>query len=163
VIPRLSIIVLAAVLAVAGIAVAFFPAITNLWLVAAGLIGLAALADGILCLLTRAPAFERKIPGSMSLMTWTDIQLTIRNEHKRGSLLLQAFDHHPPSFESDDLPLTLKIKPGRFVDAQYRVRPLERGSVSFPGCDLRIASPLRLWWRRRFVEALIDCNLAVCD
>lgn len=152
-IPRLSIIVLAAVLAVAGIAVAFFPAITNLWLVAAGLIGFAALADGILCLLTRAPAFERKIPGSMSLMTWTDIQLTIRNEHKRGSLLLQAFDHHPPSFESDDLPLTLKIKPGRFVDAEYRVRPLERGSVSFPGCDLRIASPLRLWWRRRFVEA----------
>jgi len=87
------------------------------------------------------------------LMTWTDIQLTMRNERQRGSLLLQAFDHHPQSFESDNLPLTLKIKPGRFVDAEYRVRPLERGSVEFPGCDLRIASPLRLWWRRRFVDA----------
>jgi uncharacterized protein (DUF58 family) len=153
VIPRPPIIVLAALLAVAGLAAAFFPASASLWLVAAGLLGIAALVDGILCLLTQAPAFERNIPGSMSLMTWTDIQLTLRNERKRGTLLLQAFDHHPPSFESDDLPLTLKIRPGRFVDAGYRVRPLERGSVEFPGCDLRIASPLRLWWRRRFVEA----------
>jgi len=153
VIPRLPIIVLAAILAVTGVAVAFFPASATVWWIAAGVIGLAALVDGILCLLTRAPEVARKIPGSMSLMTWTDIQLTIRNERKRGPVLLQAFDHHPPSFESDDLPLTLKIKPGRFVDAEYRVRPRERGSVSFPGCDLRIASPMRLWWRRRFVAA----------
>lgn len=152
-IPRLPIIVLAVLLTVAGLAVAFFPVATNAWLVVAGFIALAAIVDGILCLLIRAPEFERKIPGSMSLMTWTDIQLTMRNERQRGSLLLQAFDHHPQSFESDNLPLTLKIKPGRFVDADYRVRPLERGSVEFPGCDLRIASPLRLWWRRRFVDA----------
>ena len=152
-IPRLPIIVLAVLLTVAGLVVAFFPVATNAWLVAAGLIAFAAIVDGMLCLLTRAPGFERRIPGSMSLMTWTDIQLTIRNEQQRGSLLLQAFDHHPPSFESDNLPLTLKVKPGRFVDAEYRVRPLERGSVEFPGCDLRIASPLRLWWRRRFIEA----------
>ena len=152
-IPRLPIILLTALLAVAAIAVAFFPAATVVWLTAAGLFGLAALVDAILCLRTRAPAFERQLPSSMSLMTWTDIQLTIRNERSRGSLLLQAYDHHPDSFESDDLPLTLNIKPGRFVDAEYRVRPLERGSVEFPGCDLRIASPLRLWWRRRFVAA----------
>lgn len=158
-IPRLPIIVLAALLAVAGIAVAFFPAINNLWLIAAGLVGLVALVDGTLCWLTRAPEFERKIPGSMSLMTSTDIRLTIRNERTRGTLLLQAFDHHPPSFASDDLPLTLKIKAGRFVDAKYSVRPLERGSVTFPGCDLRIASPLRLWWRRRFVEAPSDVRV----
>lgn len=137
----------------AGLVVAFFPAATTLWLIAAGLVGLLAIIDGLLCWLTRAPGFERRIPGSMSLMTWTDIQLTIRNNRSRGSLLLQAFDHHPPSFESDDLPLTLRVKAGRFVDAGYRVRPLERGSVQFPGCDLRIASPLRLWWRRRFVDA----------
>ncbi|MCO4811728.1 MAG: DUF58 domain-containing protein [Gammaproteobacteria bacterium] len=151
-IPRLPIIVLAVALTVAGLAVAFFPVATNAWLIAAGLISLAAIVDAVLCLRIRAPGFERKIPGSMSLMTWTDIQLTIRNERQRGALLLQAFDHHPSSFESDNLPLTLKIEPGRFVDAVYRVRPLERGSVVFPGCDLRIGSPLRLWWRRRFIE-----------
>ncbi|MDH5617688.1 MAG: DUF58 domain-containing protein [Gammaproteobacteria bacterium] len=137
----------------AGLVVAFFPAATTVWLIAAGLVGLIAIVDGLLCWLTGAPGFERSIPGSMSLMTWTDIQLTIRNNRPHGSLLLQAFDYHPPSFESDDLPLTLRVKAGRFVDAGYRVRPLERGSVQFPGCDLRIASPLRLWWRRRFVEA----------
>lgn len=152
-IPRLPIIVLAVVLMAAGLVVAFFPAATTLWLIAAGLIGLVAIVDGLLCWLTGAPGFERRIPGSMSLMTWTDIQLTMRNNRAHGSLLLQAFDHHPPSFESDGLPLTLRVKAGRFVDAGYRVRPLERGSVQFPGCDLRIASPLRLWWRRRFVDA----------
>jgi len=153
VIPRLPIIVLAVILMAAGLVVAFFPAATTVWLIAAGLVGLIAIVDGLLCWLTGAPGFERSIPGSMSLMTWTDIQLTIRNNRPHGSLLLQAFDYHPPSFESDDLPLTLRVKAGRFVDAGYRVRPLERGSVQFPGCDLRIASPLRLWWRRRFVEA----------
>ncbi|MDH5454890.1 MAG: DUF58 domain-containing protein [Gammaproteobacteria bacterium] len=152
-IPRLPIIVLAVILMAAGLVVAFFPAATTVWLIAAGLVGLIAIVDGLLCWLTGAPGFERSIPGSMSLMTWTDIQLTIRNNRPHGSLLLQAFDYHPPSFESDDLPLTLRVKAGRFVDAGYRVRPLERGSVQFPGCDLRIASPLRLWWRRRFVEA----------
>ena len=151
-IPRLPIIVLVALLAAAGLAVAFVPGVSILWLLVAGLVGLVALVDALLCLWTAAPEFERGIPGSMSLMTWTDIRMTVRNERTRGSLLLQAFDHHPPSFESNGLPLTLKVKPGRFVDAEYRVRPLERGSVMFPGCDLRIASPLRLWWRRRFVE-----------
>ncbi|MDH3620828.1 MAG: DUF58 domain-containing protein [Gammaproteobacteria bacterium] len=158
-IPRLPIIVLAAVLTVAGVAVAFVPAIAPVWLAAAGLFVLAALVDAIRCWLTKAPAVERLAPGSMSLMTWTDIQLTIRNERSSGSLLMDVFDHHPQTFETQGLPQRISVAAGRFVDLRYEVQPLERGSVKFSGCDLRIASPMRLWWRRRFVDTLSETRV----
>jgi uncharacterized protein (DUF58 family) len=94
---------------------------------------------------------DREAPGSMSIATWTDIRLTIRNESSRRALLLQMFDHHPDSFVARSLPLQIVVGAGRFVTASYRVRPTQRGAVAFAGCELRIASPLHLWWRRRFM------------
>jgi len=159
VIPRRPIIVIAALLAAAGVVVAFFPAGATAWLyTAAGAVVVAA-ADAVLCWLTKAPTIERKAPGSMSLMTWTDIELTIRNERSGGSMFLEVFDHHPQTFDTRGLPQTIRVPAGRFVDMRYEVQPLERGSVNFAGCDLRIASPLRLWWRRRFAECVSETRV----
>lgn len=158
-IPRLPIILIAGLMAAVGLVVAFFPAASTAWLVAAGVFGLVAVVDALLCWLTRAPAVEREAPGSMSLMTWTDIRLTVRNARHSGSILLEIFDHHPASFETRGLPQTIEVPAGRFVDVQYEVQPLERGSVTFAGCDLRIASPLRLWWRRRFADVVTETRV----
>ncbi|MEJ2128760.1 MAG: DUF58 domain-containing protein [Woeseiaceae bacterium] len=158
-IPRLPIILLAGVLALGGVLVAFFPAATYLWLLAAGLFAVFALLDALSCFGFAAPAIERRVPGSMSLMTWTDVHLTIHNERERGSLMLQVFDHHPDSFLCDGLPADVVIPPGRFVDMMYRVQPQQRGSVTFPGCALRVTSRLGLWSRRRFVNVASDVNV----
>ncbi len=150
-IPRTPLIILAILLTVGSVVSAFLPAVAGIWFFAVAIVLVVVAVDAALGAVIRAPQIEREAPGSMSLVTWIDIRLTIRNDANRGRLKLQVFDHHPQSFTARDLPLQVTIASGQFVDVSYRARPTQRGPMTFPGCDLRIASPLGLWWRRRFV------------
>ena len=158
-IPRTPIILVTAALAAGGLLVAFFPETATAWLALAGLAVGLALIDALLCLRIKTPDVDRNLPGSMSLMTSTIVQLTIHNDAERGALLLQAFDHHPDTFRARGLPLTTIVPAGRFADLHYRVKPQVRGAATFPGCDLRIASPLRFWWRRRFAKVASEVRV----
>lgn len=150
-IPRRVLIVLTGLLALGGGVAAIVPPAIGIWVVAAVVLLVFAGIDAALAAFVKAPQVDREAPASMSLGTWSDIRLTIRNDAGRHSLTMQIFDHHPESFVARGLPFDVTVARGRFVEAVYRVHPAQRGPVTFPGCDLRIASPLRLWWRRRFV------------
>jgi len=152
VIPRRSLIVLAVLLSLGGAVGAFFPPIAGAWPYAAIILLLIVATDALLGSLVNAPEIERHLPGSLSLSTWVDIRLTIRNQASRRHLKFELFDHHPQSFTVRGLPLRASVEPGEFVDVSYRARATQRGPKKFPGCGLRIASPLGLWWRRRFVD-----------
>lgn len=158
-IPRRPLIALTGLLALLGLVAAFAPDVASAWLpVAALLIALAAI-DAVLVRFTADPVVERRAPGSVSLATWVDIQLTIRNLASRGQLRFQVFDHYPPSVVARDLPQEHVVKAGRYLDTSYSIRPTERGRMEFRICELRIASRLGLWWRRRRipVETTIRC------
>ena len=151
-IPRRQLILLIAALGLVGLVAAFAPQVAAAWIPAALLVLLVAGVDALLGGVTHAPTVERSAPGSMSLATWTDIRLTIRNETHRRTLTMIVFDHHPEHVETRALPQEITVQPGRFVDMSYEVRPKQRGPMLFSACELRIASPLGLWWRRRIVD-----------
>jgi len=153
VIPRHRLFIATLVLTIAGVVAAFTPMIGNFWLIAALVLLLVAAGDAAFGARVKLPAIERAVPHSMSLATWIDIRITIRNHSGSRQLTMQIFDHHPQSFATRNLPQKVSVACGHFSDVAYRVRPTQRGLFTFPGCELRIASPLGLWWRRRFVPA----------
>ncbi len=147
-IPRSTLFLIVLLLAVFAGAAAVFPLILPLWPVVAGLFVVIAIADGVLGFFVPLPAVERKLPGSMSLATWTEVHLTLTNETARRPLIVTVYDFHPQTFAARDIPVTITVQPGQFVDVPYQVRPTVRGPYDFTGTELRIASPLTLWWRR---------------
>lgn len=158
-IPRRPLIILTGLLALLGLVAAFAPGVAEIWLpIAALLITLAAL-DALLVRFTKDPVIERTAPGSVSLATWVDIHLTIQNLASRGQLRIQIYDHYPPSAVARDLPQEHVIKAGRYLDTAYSIRPAERGRMEFKTCEVRIASRLGLWWRKRLIplETTIRC------
>ena len=158
-IPQRRLFIATALLTIAGIVGAFVPAVSNIWPIAAFVLLLVAAGDALFGALVKTPAVERALPNSMSLATWVDIRITIHNRLGRRRLRMQVFDHHPQSLMTRDLPQEVAVASGHFVDLSYRVRPTQRGSFTFSGCELRIASPLGLWWRRRFVPVQVQVRI----
>ena len=150
-IPTKRLIALTIALGGVGLLVALLPEVSLAWLAAAALVGVVTLGDAVLGILSKAPDVLRQAPKSMSLVTWTEIVLSIRNDRSGRSLRLQLFDHHPETFVTRNLPLSVRVPPNQFADVAYQVYPTLRGAMNFTGCELRIASPLGLWWRRRLL------------
>ncbi len=147
-IPRSGLFVVVLALAVFAGAVAVFPALASMWPGIVAVVVLVALADAVLGFLSTLPDIERKLPGSMSLATWTQVHLTLTNKSARRPLLVAIYDFHPQTFLARDIPVAVTVRPGQFVDVPYEVRPTVRGPFDFTGTELRVASPLQLWWRR---------------
>lgn len=152
-IPRPPLLVTAALLGLAGIVAALSPGIAGLWPYAAALFLVAASVDAAAAARVKAPTIERELPRSMSLATWVDLKIKIRNDSARRSLRMQVFDHYPETFIVKELPQSVIVASGHFRDIAYLARPTERGLFEFAGIELRIASPLGLWWRKRFTPA----------
>ena len=150
-IPRRPLLILAVLLSVGGLVAAFVPAVAIAWIYGAAGLLIVIGADAVLVSFTKVPEIERHLPGSMSLSTWGGIRLTIRNESNRRAIKVRVFDHHPQSFVARDLPIDVTVSAGEFVDVSYRTRATKRGPRTCSGCDVRLASPLGLWWRRHFV------------
>ncbi len=147
-IPRSGLFVVVAALVIVGLVAAFVPGAALVWqLLAAAFFVLAAI-DGLLAWLTPLPDVERRLPGSMSLVTWTDVHITVTNARARRALTMVVYDFHPQNFDVRDIPATVRVRAGTFVDLVYGVRPTERGPFEFPGTELRVGSPLTFWWRR---------------
>lgn len=151
-IPRRPLFVLTGVLATLGLLVATGTLAATYWWVALGLVVFASLADIAASRIAVVPGVERKVAGSMSLASWSKVEMNIRNTSKQQRLRARIFDHHPESFQIEGLPREIDVRAGHFTDLTYRVKPTRRGAYQFPGVQLRIASPLGLWWRLRFVE-----------
>jgi len=159
VIPRWPIVIAAVLLAVLGLVVAVFSVSDTVWWVAAGGVIFITATDAALGFFTTAPQVERSAPGSMSLANWVDLHITVRNKNGGRALTMRVFDHHPQSFLTRNLPQDAVLPPDHFVDVCYQVRPTQRGLFSFPGCELRLASPLGFWWRCRFAGTTTDVRV----
>jgi len=152
VIPGRPFIAVLALLAALGALVGIFAWPAAAWYGAAALVAVVACVDAVLAARTPAPECERQLPHSMSLASWTTVGINIRNTEDRRTMRLRVFDHHPQSFVIEGQPRDATVRPRGFVDLAYRVRPTQRGEFGFAGIELRLESPLRLWWSRRLVE-----------
>jgi uncharacterized protein (DUF58 family) len=142
--------VLASVLTGAGLAASWWPPAAVLWQGAAVAMVAAALADLLWLLRLQTPRIARRLGHSLPLGVWSPVRLELENPGAQA-LGLMVHDLHPAEFESRGLPRELRLQGRERVTLVYDLRPPQRGEFELPGCDLRIASPLGLWSRRRTV------------
>lgn len=141
-------------LALAGLGPALRPDLGPLWWGGLTLFGLLALGDAILSRLRPVPDVDRRLPGSLALGVIDTVTLQLRPVG-RFPLTVRIHDHYPASMEATDLPCQVRLPPGGQTAIRYRIRPLQRGSFVFPRVQLRLRSPLGLWWR--------DCRAGTTD
>ncbi len=131
----------------AALAASIWPGLLTYFLAAAAAIALIAAVDALLLLRAPLPKVARHLPHAWPLGVGREVKLAIEPAGGRG-LAIRLYDHLPPAFETEDLPLDVRIAAGATATLRYRGRPVERGEHRFERCELRIASPLRLWQRR---------------
>lgn len=132
--------------AVVALLASIAPDLLPMWYVTVGLSLLAALADMLLAVTEPAPRAERSVPHSLPLGVKRSVQLRIHNEGKRP-LDLEIFDHFPLEVSASGFPMRLGLNGGEFAAPLYEVTANERGKLTFPCVQLRVLSPLKLWWR----------------
>lgn len=146
--PQRPLLALAAGWTALAVAASLVPALVTAWQAAGVLLGGLALLDLVRLLGTPDPALERQIGRALPLGVWTRVRLLVENRSARP-LQLTLHDLHPGSFEVDGLPRRLRLAGRERIAVTYRLRPPARGDFEMTDCDLRPASPLGLWSRRR--------------
>ena len=137
------------VVAAVAIAVSIFPEFQLPWTaVAAGFL-LLALLDAFAGLRLPAPALARHVPGSLALGVRTEVRLRVANAAGMR-MRLELHDHHPASFEAEGLPRRLELERAQWSEVAYQVRPVARGEAEFGAAEVRLYSPLGLWFIKRF-------------
>jgi uncharacterized protein (DUF58 family) len=121
------------------------PDLILLWYVTVGLSLLAACADLLLVFTEPKPQAERFVPHSLPLGVKRTIRLRIHNPGKRP-LSLSLYDHFPQETHTSGFPLKLRLKADEFAEPLYELTANERGKLVFPCLQIRILSPLQLWW-----------------
>lgn len=150
-IPSRELLVVALGLTLAGVPLAFFPTATIAWQFASALAILVAAVDFLLGRRSPAPEVRRDAPRSMSLNVPAEIRLTVTAPDGGRTSKVLVFDHHPAEMTAPELPLELEVAPGRRYTASYAATSSERGTLCFPGCEIRLRSPMALWWRSQFI------------
>jgi len=137
------------VVAAVAIAVSIFPEFQLPWTaLAAGFLVLA-LLDAFAGLRLPAPVLARHVPGSLALGVSSEVRLRVANAAGMR-VRLELHDHHPPSFEADGLPRRLELGRAEWREVVYQVRPVARGETEFGAAEVRLYSPLGLWFIKRF-------------
>lgn len=134
----------------AALAASIEPALLQAWIVLAGSLGVIALVDLLAALRAPAPAARREVPASLPLGVRHEVSLRFASQGGRRATL-DAFDHHPSGFEVEGLPRRVTLPAHGWAEMRYMVRPVERGVAHFGPVETRIASPLGLWLRTRYL------------
>lgn len=95
---------------------------------------------------------ERECPEVMSLGRRNRVWLRLRTRSRRPlSVQVQqdGFEHST----LPQLPLSLTVSRGESAEISYDVVPSKRGAYQLGRHTVRMASPLRLWWRQRKLPA----------
>ena len=107
----------------------------------------AALADGGLVLRPLRMRVTREVPGTLPLRVPCQIRLRLEYPGP-GPKTIRLWDHFPAAFCSDALPISLTVASGRPLEVTYTATPERRGEHDFGPVEIRLRSPLGLWWRR---------------
>ncbi|CAD5105998.1 DUF58 domain-containing protein [Zestomonas carbonaria] len=126
------------------------PLLHRLWWVALLSLGLLAAVDALWLRRLPSPRLVRQLPGNLSLGRWSEVQLDVHHDFPRTTWL-ELFDHVPADMEFEHLPQRIALHPGEVSQYRYRLRPLRRGHFRFPGCEIHLPSPLRLWLGKRLL------------
>jgi len=137
------------VLAAGGVAASIYPDFQPPWLALGGAILVMGALDAMAALRMPVPVLARRVPASLALGVRSEVQLRVANP-AAARLRLDVHDHHPASFEADGLPRRLELERGQWAELAYQVRPVARGEAQFGRAELRLRSPLGLWFLRRF-------------
>ncbi|WP_308873510.1 DUF58 domain-containing protein [Thiothrix subterranea] len=131
--------------AVVALVTSVLPDFIGFWYVTVGISLLVAFADLLLVVTEPAPRGERVVPHSLPLGVKRTVRLRLHNTGKR-SLTMEIFDHFPLQVQATGFPLRLELAVGTFAEPLYDVTAIERGKLNFPCLQVRILSPLQLWW-----------------
>ena len=105
---------------------------------------------------------RRIVTGPLSRGVSNQVDLTLSGARRRATI--QLWDHLPVSFASDAFPAALRVSSGEPAELHYRVSPTLRGAFRLGPLELRIRSPLGLWWWRRqeglFTDVRVYPNFA---
>src|SRR5437870_7449088 len=95
---------------------------------------------------------ERRHHPRLYLAADNAIELAVAN-HGRRPLNLRLRDTPPSAFRSSTLFVGGAIAPAEVAIFRYTTRPLARGQYGFGTITARWATPLRLLWRQRTIDA----------
>ena len=98
----------------------------------------------------------RTVSGTLPVGVPCDVTLTLEGRTSAVQNVL-VWDHHPATFECAAMPLSAKVREAASARMIYQALPTARGAHRFPAVELRIRSPIGLWWRKQIVE----CRTAV--
>lgn len=143
--PRL--LVMVAVLLMAGLAASFAKGMEKWWVGSCVVVGFVAVVDAVLLVLGRRVTAERGEAGRMALGVEHEVPVTLRNAGRRG-VRVRVIDGLPVGLPSGDWPWSGEV-PGRgHVTVAARVRPVERGRLAVGRTRIEEESVMGLWRRR---------------
>lgn len=120
------------------------------WAGAAAVLALAALCDVLLLRRRPTPEVERVLPEALPVGHGHEVELRISAARRQR---LEVFDLHPVGWPVEGLPQRLRVRPGEATLLRYRLTAAARGLAEFPGTQLRLHSPWRLWTQSRVAGA----------
>ncbi len=127
-----------------GVGAAWWEPLVMAWTFHGAALAAFALLDARMVRRITAPRLEREVAETLALGNWTPVRL--RLVHERGQPLhLEVFDHYPESADLQGLPVELDLAARGTVELTYRIRPRQRGDVTFGRVEILIHSPARLW------------------
>lgn len=150
-IPAWPLLALLWVLAGIGLVASLWPLLVALWWSALGLLLFIVITDVLLALRPLVLTLSRDLPGSLPLGVKRQVGLRLQN-HGPRKLQLRVYDHFPNGVSARGLPQAVILVPGAEALLHYSLVPRQRGALEFTGTQVRIASPLKLWWRDRLLE-----------
>jgi uncharacterized protein (DUF58 family) len=109
---------------------------------------LVAVADAIWLARLPSPSASRRVPASLALARWSEVELTLQQPGGR-TLQVSVFDHVPAGLQFEGLPRAVALQPGIITRLEYRICPQQRGLQQFNQCEVEILSPLGLWRQAR--------------
>lgn len=143
-------VVMLALWGLGGLAVPFAGMPIAVWWWTGAVIFALLLLDGAWLRRMPTPEVVRDLPDVLPLGVERDIVLHLQSN---GRQRVDVFDRHPGAWPMQGLPQSLRLKRGQSAHFQYRLRPTLRGDATFDGVQLRLHSPLRLWWQSRMAGA----------
>ena len=115
------------------------------WSAGAGLV-LLALVDALWLRGRPTPEVERQLPEALPVGHRREVVLRLTDARSQQ---VEVFDLHPSGWPVEGLPRRIRIAKGQATLLRYRLTAAARGLAEFPGTQLRLRSPLRLWTQSR--------------
>lgn len=144
--PAPALLVLLAAWAVVGAAVLAGQAPAVAWWGTGAALVAIALLDGLLLRARPTPEVQRVLSEALPVGHRREVELRIVAPRRQR---LDVFDLHPSGWPVDGMPQRVRVAPGLETSLRYRLTAAARGLHLFPGTQLRLHSPLRLWTQSR--------------